>query len=150
MSNQKNKIQRILGQEGFTLVEMMIVVAIIGMIMGLVGLNVVKKLDEARVSTTKNQIRSLGLMLDDFKRVCGNYPSTEQGLDALVKRENAPNCKNYEPDGFIKGGKLPRDAWDANFGYVATGSDYVISSLGSDNKEGGDGTAKDITSKDLD
>ena len=136
-------------QQGFTLIEMMIVVAIIGLIMGLVGLNVSKRLDEARVSTTKNQIRQLGLLLDDFRRVCGQYPTTEQGLDALIKKENAPNCKNY-PDEFIKGGKLPQDAWAKDFSYMSDGNKYEIRSMGADGKEGGDGSSKDITSNDLD
>jgi general secretion pathway protein G len=138
---------RVADDQGFTLIEMMIVVAIIGLIMGMVGLNVMRKFDEARVDTTKNQIRQLGLVLDDFKRVCGNYPSTEQGLDALIHKENAANCKNWEE--FIKGGKLPKDAWNNDFLYQVGGDKYEIKSLGSDGKEGGDGTSKDITSNDL-
>lgn len=135
------------GQAGFTLIEMMIVVAIIGMIMGLVGLNVVKRFDEARVDTTKNQIRQVTLVLADFKRQCGNYPSSEQGLDALVRRENAPNCKNWEP--FFPNSKLPKDAWNNDFMYTSSGDDIEVKSLGSDGKEGGEGTSKDISSKDL-
>ncbi len=136
-------------RSGFTLIEMMIVVAIIGMLMGLVGLNVMKKFDEARVESTKNQIRQLGLLLDDFKRVCGNYPTSDQSLDALVHAPAGLTCKNYDPDGFIKGGKLPKDAWDKDFTYTADGQKYEIKSLGSDGKEGGDGSAKDISSNDL-
>jgi general secretion pathway protein G len=134
-------------QEGFTLIEMMIVVAIIGMIMGLVGLNVIKRFDEARIDTTKNQIRQLTLLLADFKRQCGNYPTTEQGLDALARRENAPNCKNWEP--FVQNGKLPQDAWGKDFMYTGSGDEIEVKSLGADAKEGGEGTSKDITSKDL-
>jgi general secretion pathway protein G len=134
-------------EAGFTLIEMMIVVAIIGMIMGLVGLNVMKRFDEARVDTTSTQIRSLRTMLADYKRRCGNYPTTDQGLDALVNKENSGGCKNWESS--IDNGKLPNDAWDHPFLYTASGDDIEIKSLGSDGKEGGDGTAKDITSKDL-
>lgn len=149
----RNRMNQILAaapkpvQDGFTLIEMMIVVAIIGMIMGLVGLNVVKRFDEARVDTTKNQIRQLTLLLADFKRQCGNYPTSEQGLDALVNKENAPNCKNWEP--FVPNGKLPQDAWNNHFMYSASGDDIEVKSLGSDGKEGGEGTSKDITSKDI-
>jgi general secretion pathway protein G len=150
MKKQNEKLTGILASEsGFTLIEMMIVVAIIGMIMGLVGLNVMKKFDEARVDTTKNQMRQLGLILDDFKRVCGRYPTEQQGLDALIKKEMVPDCKNYEPDGFIKGGKLPHDAWDHDFIYLGDGTNYEMKSLGADSKEGGEGTNKDISSKDL-
>jgi general secretion pathway protein G len=136
--------------DGFTLIEMMIVIMILGMVGALVGVNVSQKMDEARVGTTKNQIRQLGLVLDDFKRVCGNYPSSEQGLDALVKKENAGNCKNYDPEGFIKGGKIPKDAWDRDFLYTSDSMKYEIKSLGADGKEGGEKAAKDITSNDLD
>jgi general secretion pathway protein G len=134
--------------EGFTLIEMMIVVAVIGMIMGLVGLQVVKKLDEARVDTTKNQIRQLGVILQDFRRVCGFYPSTEQGLDALVKAPAGRECKNYDPEGFVK--KVPKDAWGFDFLYESDGNKFRIRSLGSDNQEGGDGVNKDISSDELD
>ena len=134
-------------QSGFTLIEMMIVVAIIGLIMGMVGLNVMKKFDEARVDTTKTQIRSLGTILDDFKRVCGNYPRQDQGLDALIHKENAPNCKNWTA--FIQNPKLPQDAWGNDFLYSITQDRYEIKSLGADGKEGGEGTAKDISSNDL-
>jgi general secretion pathway protein G len=134
-------------EAGFTLIEMMIVVAIIGLIMGMVGLNVMKKFDEARVDTTKNQIRQLTLILADFKRQCGNYPTSEQGLDALVRKENAPNCKNWEP--FVPNSKLPQDAWSRDFLYSASGDDIEVKSLGSDGKDGGDGTSKDISSKEL-
>lgn len=142
------KAGRALGEEGFTLIEMMIVVAIIGLIMGLVGLNVSKRLDEARVDTTKNQIRQLGNILDDFKRICGYYPSTEMGLDALIKPPVGRECKNWEE--FIKGGKVPQDAWGHDFVYTSDGTKYNIKSLGSDGKEGGDGVNKDFDSDNLD
>jgi general secretion pathway protein G len=135
-------------QSGFTLIEMMIVVAIIGLIASLVGLNVSKRLDEARVDTTKNQIRQLSTVLEDFRRRCGRYPDSAQGLDALVKKENAGDCKNWSDD-FIQGGKLPEDAWGKPFGYLSDGNKFEIKSLGSDTREGGDGSAKDITSSDL-
>lgn len=134
-------------EAGFTLIEMMIVVAIIGLIMGMVGLNVMRRFDEARVDTTNTQMRSLKMLLSDFKRVCGNYPTTEQGLDALAHKEAAPNCKNWTP--FIENGKIPQDAWGHDFIYTASGDNYEIKSLGSDGKEGGEGTAKDLSSNDL-
>lgn len=144
-----NERKQILGNHsGFTLIEMMIVVAIIGLIASLVGLNVSRRLDEARVETTKNQMRTLGMILDDFKRVCGRYPTTEQGLDALIKKENAPDCKNWSDD-FIKGGKLPQDAWGRDFAYLSDGGKYELKSLGADTKEGGDGSAKDLSSNEM-
>ncbi len=135
-------------EAGFTLIEMMIVIAIIGLIMGLVGLQVTKKLDESRVSTTKIQIKQLGTVLTDFRRVCGFYPTTEQGLDALVKAPSGRECKSYDPEGFLK--KVPHDAWDGEFVYTSDGNKFILRSLGSDRLEGGEGVNKDISSEDAD
>lgn len=135
-------------ESGFTLLEMMIVLAIIALVAGFVGTKVIRKFDEAKVSATKIQIRQLGVILDDFRRVCGFYPSTEQGLDALVKAPQGRTCKNYDPEGFIK--KVPQDAWNRDFLYVSDGNKFEIKSLGADGKEGGEGIDKDISSNDLD
>ncbi len=133
MKNQKNEPSKILNNEsGMTLIELMIVVAILGLIGGLVGLNVSRKLEEARGETTKNQIRQLGLSLDDFKRQCGSYPTTAEGLDALINKDLAPNCRKYDPEGYIKGGKIPRDGWDREFVYSAESGKYELKSLGPD------------------
>jgi general secretion pathway protein G len=135
-------------EAGFTLIEMMIVLAIIALVMGFVGTNVIRRYDESRVNATKIQIRQLMVILDDFRRVCGFYPSTEQGLDALVKAPTGRACKNYDPAGFIK--KVPQDAWGKDFVYSSDGNKIEIKSLGADGKEGGEGFDKDISSNDLD
>lgn len=133
---------------GFTLVEMMIVITIIGLIMGLVGVQVVKRLDEGRVSSTKIQIKQLGNVLDDFRRVCGFYPTTDQGLDALIKAPAGRECKNYDPEGFMK--QLPKDAWGNEFQYTSDANKYEIKSLGGDHADGGEGINKDLSSNDQD
>lgn len=128
----KNKWKEI-AQQGFTLIELLIVIAVIGLIGTLVATNVMKRFDEAKVGATQAQIRQLGVVLDDFRRVCGFYPSTEQGLDALVKAPQGRECKNYDPEGFVKGGHVPRDAWGNDFTYESDGNHYVIKSNGSGN-----------------
>ncbi len=136
----------ILENKGFTLIEMMIVVAIIALVGGLVGTNVIKKFEESKVIATKIQIKQLGVILDDFRRVCGYYPSTEQGLDSLAKAPTVGRlCKNYDPDGFVK--KVPQDAWNNEFLYVSDGNKYTVTSLGPEGKE--DSTKK-ITSDNID
>ncbi len=135
-------------QKGFTLIELMIVIAIIGLLAALVGTNVMSKLEEAKVSTTKNQIRQLMTVLDDFKRVCGYYPSTDQGLDALAHAPQGRECKNYPAEGFISGGHIPKDGWNNDFLYESDGNKFVIRSLGSDGQQGGTGTAADLSSED--
>lgn len=133
---------------GFTLIELLIVIAVIGLIGTLVATNIMKRFDEAKINTTRIQIRQLGLVLDDFRRVCGFYPSTDQGLDALLHAPQGRECKNYDPEGFLKDKKLPKDAWGNDFVYESDGTKYVIKSLGSDNKPGGSGVDADISSED--
>jgi general secretion pathway protein G len=141
-----NLLSQIRDEKGFTLIEMMIVVAIIALVAGFVGTNVIRKFEESKVSATKIQIKQLGLVLDDFRRVCGFYPNTDQGLDALVKAPTAGRtCKNYDPEGFIK--RIPQDAWNQDYGYESDGNKYVIISLG---PEGRADSPKKITSDTLD
>jgi general secretion pathway protein G len=143
------KKKRLKSQQGFTLTEMLIVIALIGLIMTFVSGNIIGKFNSAKVDSTKIQMKQLGVILDDFNRVCGFYPSTDQGLDALVKAPAGRECKNYDPAGFIKGGKVPKDGWGNDFIYESDGTTYKITSLGGDNQAGGDGNAADISSDQL-
>jgi general secretion pathway protein G len=136
-------------QSGFTLIEMMIVISIIALVMGFAITNLIRKYDQARVDATKIQMRQLGIVLDDFRRVCGRYPTTPENLDALIKAPSGLQCKNYDPEGFLRDKKLPQDAWGRDFLYDSDGSKYQIKSLGADGKEGGEGFNKDIVSDDL-
>jgi general secretion pathway protein G len=154
--NMKKWIRKMMMEEassqgGFSLMEMLIVIALIGMLAALVGSNIIKRFDESKVNTTKLQMRQLSLALDDFRRLCGWYPNSDQGLDALIHAPSGGGreCKNWT-DGFVQGGKLPKDAWGNDFAYSSDGEKFVITSFGSDGKEGGDGFAKDIKTDDPD
>ena len=140
-----------LSEDGFTLVEMLIVVAIIGGIMTLIGGNVFRQFSKARVDTTKIQMKQLGVALDDYRRECGFYPLSDQGLEALVKKpESGRECTNYDPEGYLKEKKLPKDAWGTAFLYKSDdGSKYTIISLGADKTEGGADVNKDISTDDV-
>lgn len=131
---------------GFTLMELLIVIAIIGSLGTLVGLNFMRKYDQSRVDTTKVQIRQLGVMLDDYRRMCNHYPTSDEGLDALV--HPPATCKNADPEGLIRDKRVPKDAWSNDFQYSSDGNKYIIKSLGADGKEGGEGFDKDISSDD--
>lgn len=133
-------------EAGFTLIELLIVIAVIGMIGTLVATNVMSRFEEAKIGATKAQIRQLGTVLDDFKRVCGFYPTTEQGLEALTKAPQGRECKNYDPEGFMK--HVPKDGWNNDFVYESDGNKYVLKSLGSDSAPGGTGAAADLSSED--
>jgi general secretion pathway protein G len=138
-------------QSGFSLIEIMIAITILGLVMALVGTNVIEKLDEAKVTTTKNQIRALEASLQDYYRHNGSYPTTDQGLDALVEKPTTGKIpKNWNPDCYIEKCRLPLDAWDNDFIYKCDdGFKFEIISLGAGGQEGGDGFAADVSSKDL-
>lgn len=133
--------------QGFTLTEMLVVIALIAMVGTFVTSKVIERYGEAKVSATKIQIQQLSTILDTFKLQCGFYPTTEQGLDALVhKPTGGRECKSYDPSGYVN--KLPKDGWGNDFQYFSDGNTYELKSLGNDDKEGGEGSDKDISNKD--
>src|SRR5690554_3483303 len=144
MQQQKNK------QRGFTLLEVMVVLAIIGGIMALVATNVIGSASDARVDTINSKIKLIqnALYLDQFDNY--TYPTTEQELDALIKKPtNSPEPRNYRPEGYLKSNNVPTDAWANEFLYFLDKNRYEIISLGADGQEGGDEDAADISSLDL-
>jgi len=137
-------------QFGFTLIEVMVVLAIIGGMLALVAGNVIGNAAEARIKTTKSQIKLIENALDLYKLDNFTYPSTEQGLEALIsKPSGSPESKNWKSGGYLKGGKLPQDAWGNEFLYFKeSSSQYEIVSLGADGQEGGEEEDGDISSLD--
>jgi general secretion pathway protein G len=137
----------------FTLVELLIVIAIITILAGVVTVNLVRKPGEARVAATRMQIRQLQTALNVYRTEQGRYPTQEQGLEALVRKpDREPIPKHYPPDGYLEGGKVPVDAWGNSFVYLSPGrggESYEIISYGSDGEPGGDGDAADISSSSL-
>ena len=139
-------------QQGFSLIEVLVVVVIMGMLIGLIGPNVLGQVDRARVTTAKSDIASLSQALDMYKLDNHFYPTTDQGLEALVSRpQSSPEPRNWNPEGYIKGNKLPLDPWDGEYVYISPGEDnrpYELISLGADARLGGEGYAADISSSD--
>ncbi|WP_027534680.1 type II secretion system major pseudopilin GspG [Bradyrhizobium sp. WSM3983] len=133
------------GQDGFTLVEMLVVITIIGMIMALVGPRVLNYLSESRVKAAKIQLQSFGSALDLFYLDAGRFPSSSEGLAALVQPGSGISAWNGP---YLKGGSVPNDPWGKAYVYRQPGekAPYEIRSLGSDGQEGGTGTAADLTS----
>lgn len=145
----KTATQRVQRQAGFTLLEVMVVLAIIGGIMALVATNIIGSAGDARVKTTKSQIKLIENALDLYKLDNFTYPTTEQGLEALItKPTSAPEPKNYRSDGYLKGNSVPTDSWGNEFLYFLDKGRYEIISLGADGQEGGEGEAADISSLD--
>jgi general secretion pathway protein G len=130
---------------GFTLVEILVVITIIGLIMALVGPRVLNYLSESKVKTARIQIQSLGSALDLFYLDAGRYPSSAEGLGALVQPIGGVASWNGP---YLKGGSVPLDPWGKAYVYRSPGEHgaYDVVSLGSDGQEGGSGTAADIAS----
>lgn len=143
----RRSFQVLRSQAGMTLIEIMVVVAIIGSIAALVTVNVLNYLDESKVETTKIQISNIESALQQFKRRHGFYPSTEQGLEALVEIPTVGRTpENYPPDGYIK--SMPKDGWGNEFIYYhpgVAGNKIEIISYGGDDEEGGEDFDADIT-----
>lgn len=138
-------------EDGMTLIEMLIVIALIAMVGTFLATNLIGKFTRAKVDLTKSQMRALGQPLELFKRDCGFYPLTDQGLDALSKKPTGGReCKNYDPEGYVKGKKQLEDGWGNPFMYESDGSKYALKSFGADAKEGGEGVDADISSDQLD
>src|ERR1700748_3882289 len=124
------------GEEGFTLVEMLVVITIIGLIMGLIGPRVLNYLNESKVKAARIQLQSFSSGLDVFSLDAGLYPSTSEGLAALVQR--TPGIASWNGP-YLKGGSLPNDPWSHPYLYHSPGEHgpYDIISYGSDGQEGG-------------
>jgi general secretion pathway protein G len=131
------------GEAGFTLLEMMIVLVIIAVIAGLITVNVMGRPDEAKATTTKSNVGSITAALKMYRLDSGSYPTTEQGLKALVERPTTPPV----PGSWAQGGYLsaaPLDAWQKPYEYQSDGMSFTIRSLGRDGKQGGEGVDADI------
>jgi general secretion pathway protein G len=132
------------GQQGFTLVEMLVVITIIGLIMGLIGPRVLNYLSESKVKTAKIQLQSFASALDLFYLDAGRFPSSSEGLAALVRQTPGVAAWNGP---YLKGGNVPKDPWNNGYLYRSPGEHgpYDIISYGSDGQEGGSGVAADIS-----
>jgi general secretion pathway protein G len=130
---------------GFTLIEILVVITIIALIMSLVGPRVLNYLGESKVKAAKIQIQSFGSALDLFNLDTGRYPTTGEGLTALVQSPGTIPAWNGP---YLKGGVVPNDPWGKAFVYRSPGEHgpYDIMSYGSDGQEGGTGTAADVVS----
>jgi len=139
--------RRLRSQAGFTLVEILVVITIIGLIMALVGPQVLRYLTDSKVKAAKIQIESFSSALDLLFLDIGRYPTTAESLTALVQRPGNIAAWNGP---YLKGGIVPVDPWGAPYVYRAPGqrAAYEMVSYGSDGQQGGTGSAADITSGD--
>ncbi len=134
-----------LRERGMTLIEILVVLVLIGVVLGIVGGNFIGRGEKAKADAAKIEIGQIGQALDLFKLEVGRYPTTQEGLQALV---SAPAGVSNWNGPYWKKSTVPKDPWGNEYRYAAPGQHgpYDIVSYGADGKEGGDGVDKDITS----
>ncbi|AAR33659.1 type II secretion system major pseudopilin GspG [Geobacter sulfurreducens] len=139
-------------RRGFTLIEIMVVIAILALLAALVGPRIIGRSDDAKVADAKVQIKNLETALKLYKLDSGTYPSTEQGLMALVAAPTVGTIpKNYRSEGYLESKQVPKDPWGNDFVYLSPGEhgDYDLYSFGADGVKGGEGKNADIESWNL-
>jgi len=136
-------------RNGFTLIELLVVMVILGILAGLIVPRIVESPEEARKVKARLQIENLESALKIFKIDNGFYPSTEQGLVALVQKpETGRIPKNWREGGYLEKGAIPKDPWGNDFKYMSPGvqnRDFDLWSMGSDGEDGGEDKDADIT-----
>jgi general secretion pathway protein G len=129
---------------GFTLIEIMVVVVILGLLAAIVAPNVIRRIDDAQIAKAKQDIRSYETALNLFRMDNFKYPTTDMGLTALVTKPGDTSIRNWREGGYISG--MRKDPWGNDYHYVSPGQhgEYDLFTLGADNQEGGEGTNADI------
>jgi general secretion pathway protein G len=140
------RVQHDEGEKGFTLVELMVVIVIIGLLATIVVINVLPSGDKAKEVRAKADISTIEGALETYRLQLDNYPTTAQGLDALRSPPQGVDASRYQPGGYIK--KLQNDPWGRPYLYQSPGrhGEFDVWSYGRDGKEGGEGPDADITS----
>ena len=135
-------------QAGFTLIEIMVVVVIIGILAALVVPKVMGRPDQAKVTVARGDLKAIASALEMYRLDNRRYPDTQQGLEALVQRPPS-GADNWNPEGYL--GRLPVDPWGKPYLYLAPGSKgaYDLWSYGADGREGGDALDTDLDSRDI-
>lgn len=139
----KSKLAR--AQRGFTLLELLVVLVILGMLAALAGPRVMKYVSSAKSDTAQLQVEEFGAALDMYKLEVGRHPNTQEGLQALVE---APGGATNWNGPYLKKKTVPKDPWGADYIYASPGEHgaFDLSSLGADGREGGEGEDRDIVS----
>ena len=144
MKKRKREVRK-----GFTMIELMAVLIILGLLFTLVATRVADQIDKARVTTTKANLKALHTAVNQFKMDTARFPSEEEGLMALI--EQPSDITNYPPGGYLETTDITKDGWGNDFIYELfpeSGKPFVIKSLGADGEEGGEDYDADLLSTD--
>ncbi|MEW6720181.1 MAG: type II secretion system major pseudopilin GspG [Thermodesulfobacteriota bacterium] len=147
MEDRRNPARRLRDRAGFTLIEIMVVIVILGLLAALVVPKLIGRTEEAKKTQARVQIKHIQQALELFKLDNGFFPETDQGLEALVRIPEAGRIpKNYRKGGYLD--RVPKDPWGNQYIYISPGShgDYDISSYGADGVAGGEGEDADVNS----
>jgi len=139
------KLKNDIAQDGFSFIEILIIIVIMAGIAAIVGPALFGRLDEAKVDTAKIQMKSIAAALDQYHLDNNTYPDTEQGLEAIISRPEVGKIPNNWNGPYLKGKKVPSDPWKNDYFYQSDGDTITLGSFGSDGEEGGDGSKADIT-----
>jgi general secretion pathway protein G len=131
-------------RNAFSLMELMIVIIILGLLASLVLPNLMGKGEEAKRKLVCVQMKNVGETLKMFKLDNGVYPTTEEGLQALITNPSEEDYPSYAQSAYLEGKNIPKDSWKNAFIYINKGNEFDLISLGADRKEGGEDDAKDI------
>ena len=142
-----------INEKGFTLIELMVVLVILGILAGLIMPRIIGKPEEARRMKARIQIQSIEQALKMFYIDNGFYPSTDQGLSALVEQpETGQTSRKWREGGYLDKGKVPLDPWGNSYVYLSPGvnsKEYDLESYGADGEDGGEEKYADVESWDM-
>jgi general secretion pathway protein G len=151
MNVTKSIAERPVGREnGFTLIEIMVVVVILGILAALVAPNVISRIDDAQINRAKQDVRAVESALHLYRLDNFRYPTTDQGLDALVNQPADPSIRNWRQGGYLD--KVPVDPWGTPYQYLYPGQngEFDVFTLGADQQPGGEGINADIGNWNID
>jgi general secretion pathway protein G len=137
-------------EAGFTLIEIMVVVVILGILAALVAPNVISRIDDAQINRAKQDVRAVESALHLYRLDNFRYPTTDQGLDALVNQPADPSIRNWKQGGYLD--KIPVDPWGTPYEYLYPGQngEFDVYTLGADQQPGGEGINADIGNWNID
>ncbi len=147
MEMRRCSVRLIFNRSGFTLIEIMVVIIILGILVGLIVPRFMEKPEKARIVKAQMQIESISAALKEYKLDSGDYPTTEQGLEALVEKPSIGKIpRKYPEKGYLA--KIPKDPWGNDYVYISPGEhgDFDLISYGADGEEGGEGKDADVQS----